>query len=922
MPRVPRETENALPSKSSYPLGGSLSQELANQLASYRELLDGARAIVWRADAQTFQFTFVSRFAEILLGYPLQQWSEPGFWEEHIHPDDREWVVTLCINATKEKRAHEIDYRMVAADGRVLWIRDICNLVMENDEPSELVGVIVDVTEKKKAELALQRSEEYLRQVIDTIPQEIWSGTADGTIDYCNLRWRTELGVSLESLRADGWRRIIHPDDQDLAWATWSESIANGTPYEQQLRYRMANGQYRWFLSRSVPLRDAQGNIVRWFGTNTDIHDQKEAEEALRLSEQRWRGVFDNSSVGIALQDGCLRYVDANPAFCRMVGYSCDELRKMTCMDITHADDRETYREVIAELLSGQKTRFEFEKRYIRKDGKLIWTHLNGSMIAHEGGDRNSALWVVIEEDISERKRLHDELTHERDRLRLLIDVNKAFAPKLDIQEFFDALSNSLGEIERWEYSFVALPDSATDLKVHLAGPARRDLRLGLSAPIDGSSAGKAFRSGQPEFFRVADFEPVPGYPKLSKWREFARADGLQAGWNLPLLYDGQVLGVLGVHTRRDPDAAITDRAFLEELAKLVAIALHNALRYGELSESHEKISYEKKFIEAEFLREQGIGRIVGHSSGMTEVMRQISAVAPTDAAVLITGETGTGKELVARAIHDRSPRRDRNFVKVDCAAIPASLIESELFGHEKGAFTGATAQKLGRFEIADKGTLFLDEVGDIPLELQTKLLRVLQDHAFERLGSNRTVHVDVRIVAATHRNLETAAEQGKFREDLYYRLRVFPITIPPLRERTDDIPSLVKHYVEFYARRMKKEVPTVSPAAMEAFLSYRWPGNVRELRHFIERSVVLTSGRQLQAPLSELKRMAERQGRRTAGPRRTLVQVERDAIVQALEESNWTVGGPGGAAARLGLKRTTLASRMEKLGISRDRHE
>ena len=292
----------------------------------------------------------------------------------------------------------------------------------------------------------------------------------------------------------------------------------------------------------------------------------------------------------------------------------------------------------------------------------------------------------------------------------------------------------------------------------------------------------------------------------------------------------------------------------------------------------------------------------------------------PTDSSVLISGETGTGKELVARAIHQNSPRRSQPFIKVDCAAIPATLLESELFGHERGAFTGAVAQKLGRFEIADKGTLFLDEVGEIPLELQAKLLRVLQDQAFERLGGNRTVHLDLRVISATNRNLEEMVSKGEFRADLYYRLKVFPILIPPLRERREDIPPLVWHYVRSYALRMKKTIDTIPPHAMEVFQRYPWPGNVRELQHFMERSVVLTAGRALQAPLKELEEVIRKPKGSVArgSASRTMEEIERESILSALRDAEWVVGGPNGAAARLGLKRTTLASRMERLGISK----
>lgn len=784
------------------------------------------------------------------------------------------------------------------------------------ENANEGVAFVMDITKRKKAELALARSKEHLRQVIDTIPVQIWSGTADGAIDFCNLRWRTELGFTPEQLKGDGWRRMIHPDDQDHVWTAWQDSVVNGTLYEQQERHRMTTGEYRWFLSRAVPLRDEHGKITRWFGGNTDIDDQKKADDALRRSEERWRGVFHNSRVGVALQDSRLRYVDANAAFINLVGYSLEELRAMDCLQITYAEDRERYKTCIDELLHGKLEHFELEKRYVRKDGRLIWARLNGSIVDPNG----SKLWVVIEEDITDRKRLHDQLQRERDRLRLLLDLSNTFVSKLNIRDFFDALALRLREIEGWEYSAILLPDSNNRLRVELVAGPKSALKKGMSLPIAGTIAGDVYHSQKPEFFRLADLRPVgTDYADLIEWRTVAIKEGMEVGCNLPLVDGGAVLGVLAFHSEKHLEVAQSDLGFLQELANLVAIALHNALRYGELSEAHERLTYEKSYIEDQIRAEFGFKSIVGGSSALRNVLKQVNAVAPTDTTVLILGETGTGKELVARAIHERSPRKARSFVKVDCAAIPAALMESELFGHEKGAFTGATAQKLGRFEIADQGTIFLDEVGDVPMELQTKLLRVLQDHAFERLGSNRTISVNVRIISATHRNLEEMVEKGTFREDLYYRLKVFPIVIPPLRDRPSDIPALVIHYVDTYARRMKKEVPTVLPATMDAFMRYPWPGNVRELQHFIERSVVLTSGRHLQAPLSELKRFSERT-RVRARTGRTLEQVERDAILQALEESNWVIGGPSGAAAKLGLKRTTLASRIEKLGISRRR--
>ena len=311
---------------------------------------------------------------------------------------------------------------------------------------------------------------------------------------------------------------------------------------------------------------------------------------------------------------------------------------------------------------------------------------------------------------------------------------------------------------------------------------------------------------------------------------------------------------------------------------------------------------------------EAGFEQIIGRSAALRRVLRHVEIVAPTDSGVLIHGETGTGKELIAQAIHNRSARRDRPFIKVNCAAIPSGLLESELFGHEKGAFTGAIMRKPGRFELADKGTLFLDEVGDIPLDLQAKLLRVLQEHEFERLGSTRTQQVDVRVVAATHRDLKQMVEEGSFRSDLYYRLHVFPLTVPPLRDRCEDIPLIVRHFVDKYSQRMSRLIETISDRTMEVLTNYAWPGNVRELQNFIERSVILSPGTSLRAPLDELTQETVHAAQT---PLSTLEEMERDHVLRALKESNWVTGGPKGAAAKLGMKRTTLAYRIRKLGIA-----
>jgi formate hydrogenlyase transcriptional activator len=360
------------------------------------------------------------------------------------------------------------------------------------------------------------------------------------------------------------------------------------------------------------------------------------------------------------------------------------------------------------------------------------------------------------------------------------------------------------------------------------------------------------------------------------------------------------------------------DAHLLQHVANQIAIAVENAIAFGQIVDKANKLSEEKLYLQDEIRTEYNFEEIIGESAGLKRILEQVQIAAPTDSTILIQGETGTGKELIARAIHNLSARRERTLVKVNCAAIPMGLLESELFGHEKGAFTGAIAQRIGRFELANGGTLFLDEVGDIPLELQHKLLRVLQEQEFERLGSARTIHVDVRLVAATNADLTEKVGEKQFRQDLYYRLNVFPITIPPLRERKEDIPLLVRYFAQKYARRMKKPIDTIPTKAMKALVDYHWPGNVRELENVIERAVILSRGSELEISLSEFKELTKPVPASSSDGLFTLEQAEREHILRALGETDWVIGGPAGAAARLGMKRTTLQSLMRKLGIAR----
>jgi len=523
---------------------------------------------------------------------------------------------------------------------------------------------------------------------------------------------------------------------------------------------------------------------------------------------------------------------------------------------------------------------------------------------------------IAIERHLNEEK-----LRYERDRLRLLLEITSSVTSRLDLRQVVEALSTNLFRTMQCDVSALLLPDSESgELRVTiLYNPdSRGPFREGSLVPMNSSISGQVLRKGKSiridSFEQVREDPEIYGNPDGQFLYERVVEEGLSVGCYLPLVGRDRVVGVLMLSRRSNNAFEKDDVILLEQVACQIAIAVENTLEYEKATKDRDKETKQRLYLEEEIRAE--FGAIVGDSPALKTALHLVSVVAPTDSSVLILGETGTGKELIARAIHNLSSRRERAFVKLNCAAIPLGLLESELFGHEKGAFTGAIAQKTGRFELAHKGTLFLDEVGDIPLELQAKLLRVLQEQEFERLGSNRTHKVDVRLIAATHRDLTTMVKQTTFREDLYYRLKVFPINVPSLRQRTEDIPKLVRHFTEFYARRMNKRIDTIPQDTLDALLRYRWPGNVRELKNFIERAVILSPHTVLRAPTSELEPFSSHKGPDMSMT--GLKEVERDHIVRALELSNWVVGGRNGAAERLGMKRTSLVYKMQKLEICR----
>jgi formate hydrogenlyase transcriptional activator len=514
-----------------------------------------------------------------------------------------------------------------------------------------------------------------------------------------------------------------------------------------------------------------------------------------------------------------------------------------------------------------------------------------------------------------------------QEQLKLLLDLTNSVVSTLDLRELLRNVAANLRRVMQCDFAGVGLPDPGDSAHLRLYAvdfpESKGFIREEVLIPIEGTPPGEAFKTGEPYVAKVQDMAHMaPDSP--------ASAEGFATGCVLPLASRGRIHGVLTLARREEKAFGPDEVQFLMQVASQIAIGVENALAYKQITELKDKLAQEKVYLEDEIRSEMNFEEIVGQSAVLKRVLKQVETVGPTVSTVMIYGETGTGKELVARALHNLSSRRASAFVKLNCAAIPTGLLESELFGHEKGAFTGAIAQRIGRFELANGGTVFLDEVGEIPLELQPKLLRVLQEREFERLGSTRTLRTDARLIAATNRDLTAMVEEQKFRSDLYYRLNVFPIRIPPLRERPEDIALLVRHFTQQFARRMNKRIESISSETMNVMCDYHWPGNIRELQNIIERAVILSSGPELRVPLSDFKTngasAANPEGASVSGARsenrgnmqRILEETERKQILAALEQARWVVAGPKGAAVRLGMKRSTLQVRMQRLGIAR----
>jgi formate hydrogenlyase transcriptional activator len=750
--------------------------------------------------------------------------------------------------------------------------------------------------------------EERFRRLLEAAPDAMVIVNGGGRILLVNSQTVLMFGYSKEELLNQPVEILIpeefrqkHPEHRDTFHrAPHARPMGIGL---ELLGRRKDGSTFPVEISLS-PLEEQSGTLVT--AAIRDVTERKRAEDALWQSQERFRAIVEEvKDYAIFMLDSGGRILSWNEGAQKIKGYTAEEIIGQHFSRFYMGEDIDAGKPDEELALAAAEGRWEDEGWRLRKDGSRFWADV--VITALHDKDGNLQGFTKVTRDITEGKRAREAF---------LLEMTNALVSNLDVRELLLAIASCVRQVKPFDYATLALFDpQAKLLRMHvLASSAELDVGSISSADepfvdLGKSPAGWAYTTRKPLVLKGQPdeewpFEMPPQFAHLS----------LKSGCWIPLIGREGVIGTLNVFSRRPGNFADDDLNILTQVAGQVAIALGNAMAFRHISELKDQLAEQKQYLEDELKTEFNFEEIIGHSKPIRRVLKQVETVAPTDSTVLILGETGTGKELLARAVHNLSPRHDHTFVRVNCASIPAGLLESELFGHEKGAFTGAIAQRVGRLELADQGTIFLDEVGDIPLELQPKLLRALQEKEFERLGSTRTIKTDVRIVAATNRDLGKLVASGQFRSDLFYRLNVFPITVPPLRERSEDIPLLVQYFLSKFSQRMKKNIETVRKESMQALREYSWPGNVRELEHVIERAVILSPGPALKVPAFEPAAANHTQPSISSA----LEDIEREHIIRVLREAKGKIGGPGGAAERLGMNRTTLNSRMQKLKISR----
>jgi len=773
----------------------------------------------------------------------------------------------------------------------------------------------------QRIETDLLESRERLSMALTSAGMGTWRWTAATDTGVRDASLAAMLGqAAVESATTlVEWFEHVHPDDRDRARREFEEALTTRRPLSSEFRITREDGTIRWLRVQGKPHANDAGELTYVTGVAIDITDRKQAEEALRASEEKFAKAFAASPDCIAITDFESGIVDISPRFEALTGYSRGDIIGRTLADLGLIT-QETRDGFVANLRETGTLR-DYEVNLRRKDGEIITVVVSADTLAIGG----RLHFLSVSHDVTDQRRLEENLRHAS-------EINRLFVSELEPEPLYQAITQSLRGVLPIDYAAVMLRDPESGelhLKAHtFYGSTGVAASNHLSAAGSGRTpASVALERGDVSVFTYADlkgFGPAAA-PLL--------AEDLRTLCCVPLRGRQRNIGVLSVGSRTNDACTVEHGPLLRELSNYIAIAIENALNHEQVLALKNQLAEEKLYLEEEIRGDHDFRDIIGSSVALRRVLRQIRTVAPTPSTVLLLGETGTGKELLARSLHDLSPRRDRTLVKVNAAALPATLLESELFGYERGAFTGAVGSKVGRFELANHGTLFLDEIGDVPLEMQPKLLRVLQEREFERLGGTRAVHVDVRLIAATNRNLEAMVAEGTFRSDLYYRLNVFPVMVPALRERREDIPALVRHFVQRFSGKMKRQIDTIPGATMDALQRWHWPGNIRELENVIERAVILSPGPVLHVSLPEITSsslpsspppppiaavtpepdLPARLDGATA-----FVDGERELILRALRDANGVIAGASGAAARLGLKRTTLHSKMRKLGIRR----
>jgi PAS domain S-box-containing protein len=800
---------------------------------------------------------FVNKRTADFLGLPTDHHLRLGIdtgaaWDWHLallHPDDHDETRKVWSNCLKTGSAGELTFRVRDSQGAYRWrVSRVEPLRGDDGKLLYWIGMNLDVED-------LKRAEQELRNIVDTIPGLVWVALPDGSNTYVNSRYVEYSGMAAGQAAASGWRAAVHSDDLERHEGNWRAAVASGKPHESEVRFRRADGQYRWHLDRGLPLRDDAGNIIKWYGSVTDIEDRKRAEEALRRSEHflaEAQRLSLTGSVGMEVSTGRMFWSEESA---RIYGYAPGtQPTPELILQRVHPKDVGLVKDAL-ERAAQSKHDFDYEHRLQMPDGSI--KHIYNLCHCRKDAAGNAEIAGAIM-DITERRVAEAELRQVLDLAPQLVSVNEGPDQKrlYANRGLLDYLGTTLDEWLLRSAGSDAHPDDLKRLSAYLA----RSKSAGSPFEME-----TRIRKGDGSYrWFLSRFNPVrDDHGNIRRWY-VANTD-------------------------------IDDRKRTEERLQEENVALR------------EEIDKTSMFEE-----------IVGSSPALIAALSRVSKVAGSDLTVLITGETGTGKELIARAIHRRSDRSANAFVAVNCAAIPRDLIASELFGHEKGAFTGAVQRRVGRFELANGGTIFLDEVAELSPEMQATLLRVLQEREVERIGGTKSIPVDVRVIAATNRNLAEGVAGGTFREDLFYRLNVFPLEMPPLRDRKQDIPVLVEYFIHRYAVKAHKTFRRVSKKTLSRLQSYPWPGNVRELQNVIERSVIVCDTEEFAVDGSWLTPVHKLDGAGTLAGR--LSAYEKALIEEALLASGGQVFGPTGAAARLRLPRTTLESRIRALRINKSR--